>query len=200
MFTELHQLAQAASLLISAAAEGDQLRVTINFSSTGKTGKTPHPLVLVGTPEELDEGFAQAIAIYEPSALPLLDQARAAAAANSGTSTPKRALPAPTETAAAPAGDAPAKRGRGRPPKNRDAAPTEPADTDDTPEVDPRQMDLVAEGAGTAATAAPATDEGDAASEGDEPGDAPPALAETPATAAAAAPAPAAASDFDFPV
>lgn len=159
MFAELHQLAQAASLLISVVAEGDNLRVTVTGTPANKANAGMHPLVLVGTPEELDRDFAQAVQIFEPSALPLLEQARVAANANGNKGS--RALKAPTTEAKAQAdadADAagtPAKRGRGRPPKNASTpAPEQPStptsedatDSEDVAapqEVDPRQMSLV---------------------------------------------------------
>ncbi len=179
MFAELHQLARAASLLISIAAEGDNLRVTINATSTSKSGPAVHPLVLVGTPEEIDAGFADAVQIFEPSALPLLDQARAAANANGNKG--GNALKAPkTTTAKEPTASAPSKRGPGRPSnaekeaaaaaaaaeKNCATNASEPADdhdaentNTDTPLVDPRQMSLVeptSEGTDASTNATPA--------------------------------------------
>lgn len=81
MFTELHALAQRTSLTIAVTAEGEHLRVHI-LPTPMKEGTPVHPLSLIGTPEELDEQFPEAVAIYEPGALSLLDQARAAANAN----------------------------------------------------------------------------------------------------------------------
>ncbi|UVA80445.1 PRTRC system protein E [Pandoraea commovens] len=81
MFTELHALAQRTSLTIAVTAEGEHLRVHVLPTPT-KEGTPVHPLSLIGTPEELDEQFPEAVAIYEPGALSLLDQARAAAHAN----------------------------------------------------------------------------------------------------------------------
>ena len=152
MFAELHQLAQAASLLISVVAEGDNLRVTVTGTPANKANAGMYPLVLVGTPEELDRDFAQAVQIFEPSALPLLEQARAAASANSS-----KALPAPKPESKKADGSANAtgKRGPGRPPKSASTPAAEPAtvptcdegaDEASTPsaqEVDPRQMSLV---------------------------------------------------------
>lgn len=175
MFTELHSLARAASLLISVAAEGDALRVTVNAAPTTKNGPAMHPLVLVGTPDELDAGFAQAIQIFEPSALPLLQQAEAAAIANGnkGKGTPKETAK-PSAKADTAAAGTPAKRGPGRPPKNASTAATDnkdatpPAENPGTgadegtaaPEVDPRQMSLVdAEAANGQGSTEPATAE-----------------------------------------
>ena len=179
MFAELHQLARAASLLISVAAEGDNLRVTVNATSTSKNGPGVHPLVLVGTPQEIDEGFAEAVQIFEPSALPLLDQARAAANANGnkGTAAVKAPKSATKDTQAA---STPPKRGPGRPTNAEKAAaeaaknagtagsetpPTEAKDDSDaeTPAVDPRQMSLV----DSAATDPQPTDDTPAATPGD---------------------------------
>ncbi|MCP1173003.1 PRTRC system protein E [Ralstonia chuxiongensis] len=179
MFAELHQLARAASLLISVAAEGDNLRVTVNATSTSKNGPGVHPLVLVGTPQEIDEGFAEAVQIFEPSALPLLDQARAAANANGKKGTP--ALEAPkAATKKTQTADTPPKRGPGRP-TNAEKAAAEAAKNGGTggteapatgtkdgtdpemPAVDPRQMSLVdsdgadSSGTGDAPAAEPAS-------------------------------------------
>ncbi|ALR36081.1 hypothetical protein LV28_25490 [Pandoraea pnomenusa] len=81
MFTELHALAQRTCLTIAVTAEGEHLRVHIQ-PTPKKEGAPVHPLSLIGTPEELDEQFPEAVAIYEPGALSLLDQARAAANVN----------------------------------------------------------------------------------------------------------------------
>lgn len=178
MFAELHSLAQAASLLISVAAEGDALRVTVNAAPAGKNGPAMHPLVLVGTPAELDAGFAEAIQIFEPSALPLLDQARAAANANGNKGAPalKAAPKADAKNSSAAAGNPP-KRRPGRPSNaEKEAAEAakkagtaesegavEATDTSadsDTPDVDPRQMSLVdAEAAGSQESTEAATGE-----------------------------------------
>ncbi|CAJ0740875.1 PRTRC system protein E [Ralstonia mannitolilytica] len=169
MFTALHQLAQSAPLLVSIAAEGENLRVTVSATSTGKTGPAVHPLVLVGAPDELDRDFAQAVQIFEPSALPLLEQARAAANANGNKdkAAAKTAKSSGSSKDAATAAGTATKRGPGRPPKNAAANPPEKtdasSDTDSSgpdgeqsgaPEVDPRQMSLVdTEAAGTEAAA-----------------------------------------------
>lgn len=192
MFAELHQLARAASLLISVAAEGDNLRVTVSATSTSKNGAAVHPLVLVGTPHEIDAGFAEAVQIFEPSALPLLDQARAAANANGNKGkAPSKDAAKPSAKSDAPASGTPAKRGPGRPTNAeiaaRDAASKksdasagdENPDADDegrpnTPEVDPRQMSLVDKDAdSTQAGAEAAADE--PATQAEQPATTPPA-------------------------
>ncbi|WP_331708756.1 PRTRC system protein E [Pandoraea sputorum] len=98
MFTELHALAQRTSLTIAVTAEGEHLRVHVLPTPT-KEGMPVHPLSLIGTPDELDEQFPEAVSIYEPSALSLLDQARAAANANANgdaTETPAASKPKST--------------------------------------------------------------------------------------------------------
>ncbi|MFV8629829.1 PRTRC system protein E [Ralstonia pseudosolanacearum] len=152
MFAELHQLAQAAPLLVSITAEGDALRVTTSSTSTKNGGLLP--MVLIGTPDELDRDFAAAVQIYEPSALSILQQAQAAATANSAAGKAKAIANEPPKASSKGAGttDAPPKRGPGRPPKNASAAAAKAEvtsqpedDSEDTgaPEVDPRQMSLV---------------------------------------------------------
>lgn len=154
MFAELHRLAQAAPLLVSITAEGDALRVTTSTTSTTNGGLLP--MVLIGTPDELDRDFATAVQIYEPSALSILQQAQAAATANSAAGKTKAIANEPAKAGNKGAGttDAPPKRGPGRPPKNNASAaaakadaPGNPPEDDDkdtgAPEVDPRQMSLV---------------------------------------------------------
>ncbi|MGD7196539.1 PRTRC system protein E [Ralstonia pseudosolanacearum] len=153
MFAELHPLAQVAPLLVSITAEGDALRVTTSSTSTKNGGLLP--MVLIGTPDELDRDFAAAVQIYEPSALSILQQAQAAATANSAAGKTKAIANEPTKASSKCAGttDAPPKRGPGRPPKNAGAAavkaeatsnqPGDDSEDTDAPEVDPRQMSLV---------------------------------------------------------
>jgi hypothetical protein len=112
---------------------------------------------------------AEAVQIYAPGAQSVLEQARAASAANA-------------ETGAAPALPAPAKGKPGRRPKVQTAAAPSTSDTqaanagttvDSAPEVDPRQTSLLESSAG-AAEAAQTND-----------GDTPPAAATDAAPAAA---------------
>ncbi|KVE45323.1 PRTRC system protein E [Burkholderia sp. BDU5] len=165
LFTSLHALAQAASINILITAEGDEnLRVNVTPLQNGKGEKKLWPLSLVATPEELDAEFATAVEAYEPGALSLLDQARACAAANTSGSAP--ALPAPS---AGPSSSAPAKRGRGRPPKAEKAGdantPSANNDADANPNAaDPRQM-RIDDGAGQAAAEASPPAETPAAAE-----------------------------------
>ncbi|MEZ7519883.1 PRTRC system protein E [Burkholderia vietnamiensis] len=156
LFTSLHALAQTTSINILITAEGaDNLRVNVTPMPNGKGEKQRWPLSLLATPEELDAEFAAAVEVYAPGATPLLEQARACAAANQSNATP--ALPAPNagETAGGPA-----KRGRGRPPKGAkaDDANTSPPANDgaSTSESDPRQMRIDDDVQQSDANAAPA--------------------------------------------
>ncbi|KVX53355.1 PRTRC system protein E [Burkholderia cepacia] len=156
LFTSLYPLAQSASLTILVVAEGDQLRVNVMPKSKDeKAEQTLYPLSLLASPEELDRDFAEAVQIYTPGSQSVLEQARAASAANA-------------ETGAAPALPAPAKGKPGRKPKAQTAAATSSGDSqaanaggagDGTPEVDPRQTSLLENGAGESASAQ--TDAGD---------------------------------------
>ncbi|MGU4703948.1 PRTRC system protein E, partial [Burkholderia cepacia] len=90
----------------------DQLRINVTPQQAKDAARKLWPLSIAGTPTELDEQFADSVAVYEPGALSVLDQARACAAANQSHSAP--ALPSPSASEAA---GTPSKRGRGRPPK-----------------------------------------------------------------------------------
>lgn len=157
LFTSLHPLARRTTLTLLITAEGDQLRVNVmpRPNDDAKGEKTLYPLSLLATPEELDAEFADAVSIYEPSIASVLDQARAASAANSNGSA-TAALPAP-------AGN---KRKGGRPPK-ADKAEGDKASGENTgsapPEVDPRQMSIddASTPAGEAGNAAAASDASD---------------------------------------
>ncbi|MCW3644077.1 PRTRC system protein E [Burkholderia cenocepacia] len=147
LFTSLYPLAQSASLTILVVAEGDQLRVNVMPKSKDeKAEQTLYPLSLLASPEELDRDFAEAVQIYAPGSQSVLEQARAASAANADTGAPP-ALPAP------------AKGKPGRKPKAQTAAAPSTSDTqtanagtagDGAPEVDPRQTSLLETGAGEA--------------------------------------------------
>ncbi|MBU9403533.1 PRTRC system protein E [Burkholderia multivorans] len=150
LFTSLYPLAQSASLTILVVAEGDQLRVNVMPKSKDeKAEQTLYPLSLLASPEELDRDFAEAVQIYAPGSQSVLEQARAASAANA-------------ETGAAPALPAPAKGKPGRKPKAQTAAAPSTSDTeaanagttvDGAPEVDPRQTSLLESSAGEAEAA-----------------------------------------------
>ncbi|WP_171915433.1 PRTRC system protein E [Paraburkholderia xenovorans] len=137
LFASLHPLAQRTTLTLLITAEGDQLRVNVTPRANDDTKgeKTLYPLSILATPEELDRDFAEAVSIYEPSTLSVLDQARAASAANGTVDAGTKALPAPTP-----------KGTRGR---KRTAEQPAPAESNnaadaagDTPPTDPRQTQI----------------------------------------------------------
>jgi PRTRC genetic system protein E len=136
LFTSLYPLAQKATLTLLVTVEGDQLRVNVTPRATDdkKGEKTLYPLSILASPDELDRDFAEAVSIYEPSVLSVLDQARAASTANGGETSKTAALPAPTPST---------KNKPGRKARPTSAA-SEPADTpadngNASDEVDPRQ-------------------------------------------------------------
>jgi len=137
LFTALHPLAQRTTLMLLITAEGDQLRINVTprANNDGKGEKTLYPLSILATPDELDNDFAEAVSIYEPSVLSVLDQARAASDANGSGGTP-RALPAPAATKG--------KRG----PKPKGQQPPEPPESEAgenpnaAPPIDPRQTSI----------------------------------------------------------
>jgi PRTRC genetic system protein E len=148
LFASLYPLAQKTTLTLLITAEGDQLRVNVTprANDDAKGEKTLYPLSILAKPDELDRDFAAAVEIYEPSTLSVLDQARAASAANGNASTPT-ALPAP-----APKGKRGPKRATEMP------APTDSsgnASAADELPVDPRQTQIP----GIDADAEPATSE-----------------------------------------
>lgn len=83
MFNELHAMAKAATLLITASAEGDQLRVSV--TPTYPDGKVPagaallRPLSVIGTPDELEADFTTALTIWRAPKRSIIEQAQAAA-------------------------------------------------------------------------------------------------------------------------
>jgi PRTRC genetic system protein E len=132
MFTELHAMAKAAMLLITATAEGDQLRISI--SPTYPDGKVPagavalRPMSLIGTPDELNADFAGALAVWQaPPKRSILEQAQAAAEANDDAKEPAKAA---GKAAAKPA-DAKPKGGKG----GRKSAPAAQAQGDAAPQT-----------------------------------------------------------------
>jgi len=163
LFASLHPLAQKTTLTLLITAEGDQLRVNVTprANDDDKGEKTLYPLSILATPDELDRDFAEAVAIYEPSTLSVLDRARAASAANSGNAESPKALPAP----------------KGKPGRKRAAETSVPTDmndnggTPDTPPTDPRQTQIP----GIDPDADPATAEAPAAVAEQDSGNAQPA-------------------------
>lgn len=104
MFKELHAMAKAATLLITASAEGDQLRVSV--TPTYPEGKVPagaaplRPLSVVGSPDELDADFAAVLAFWQAPApkKSLIEQAQSAAEnADDGAQPKPAAKPAETK-------------------------------------------------------------------------------------------------------
>ncbi|MGQ7937326.1 PRTRC system protein E [Paraburkholderia sp. D1E] len=132
LFASLFPLAQKTTLTLLITVEGDELRVNVTPRPRNEVQgeKTLYPLSLLGTPDELDRDFAEAVSIYEPSTLSVLEQARAASTANGNPpSTP--ALPAPT-----PKGKRGGKRPAELPAPEANAGPSE-----ELP-VDPRQTQI----------------------------------------------------------
>lgn len=152
LFQSLHELALVAPLNILISDEGGgQLRVNVTPQPTKKEQKL-WPLSVAGTPAELDEQFAEAVAVYQPGALSILDQALACASANSASGKPT-ALPAPK----ADATGGTEKRGRGRPPKNKAAdAADGVSDAGQEPQSDPRQTSILDDNASAGPAAADA--------------------------------------------
>lgn len=78
MFTDLHELAQDAPLMITIAAEAEQLRVSVTPVYAG--AKPPpgarRPLSILGTPTELDADFTAALAIWQAPRRTVLQQAQ----------------------------------------------------------------------------------------------------------------------------
>ncbi|MDR3386903.1 MAG: PRTRC system protein E [Rudaea sp.] len=135
LFASLYPLAQKTTLTLLITAEGDQLRVNVTprAKQDANGEKTLYPLSILATPKELDRDFAEAVSIYEPSTQSVLDQARAASAAN-GTG---KTAPAPAATKGRPGRKA-------RSESNEAADSNQPPAANDkgeqgTPPVDPRQ-------------------------------------------------------------
>lgn len=176
MFTELHAMAKSAMLLMTATAEGDQLRVSI--TPTYPDGKAPagraalRPMSLVGTPDELNADFAAALAVWQAPKRSIIEQAQAAAD-DSGEAAPVKAI----EKAPPKAADAKPKTKGTR--KTAAAAATQ-EEAGGTADSDDAAMDDAAGSAAPDADAAPAAYAQPAAA---------PAPAETADLAAAAAPA-----------
>jgi PRTRC genetic system protein E len=138
LFASLHPLAQRTTLTLLITAEGDQLRVNVTPRANDDTKgeKTLYPLSILATPDELDRDFAEAVSIYEPSTLSVLDQARAASAANGTVDAGTKALPAPTTKG---------KGGRKRAaelPAPTDTNDNAANDAGDAPPADPRQTQI----------------------------------------------------------
>lgn len=106
MFKELHAMANDATLLITAKAEGDQLRVSV--TPTYPDGKVPagasplRPLSVIASPEELDADFAAVLEFWRAPKRSLIEQAQAAAGdADDGASPKAASKPAEAKASAA---------------------------------------------------------------------------------------------------
>lgn len=155
MFKQLHAMANAATLLITASAEGDQLRVSV--TPTYPDGKVPagasplRPLSVIATPEELDADFAAVLAFWQAPKRSLIEQAQAAAGdGDEGAS--RKAASKPAE-AKAPAAQPKSKPGRKT---KADAATGSGADDEVKGDSDAETFAL--SGAGTTSGAAPAAE------------------------------------------
>lgn len=138
LFASLFPLAQKTTLTLLITVEGDELRVNVTPrpNDDAKGEKTLYPLSLLGTPDELDRDFAEAVSIYEPSTLSVLDQARAASAANGNGAAAPKALAAP-----ATKGKVGRKRAAELPaPTNADENTA--GGGEETPTADPRQTSI----------------------------------------------------------
>lgn len=114
MFKQLHALAKKATLMIVVTAEDDQqLRVNVTPTQVDLASKTGalRPLSLLGTPEELDEGFEEALTVWQAPRRSLVEQA--AAAAGAPDEKPK-AVPKATKVKPAPAPAKAPKAARGK--------------------------------------------------------------------------------------
>lgn len=120
MFSDLHELAQSATLLIVVTADADQLRVSVTPTQVGDKTK-PHalkPLSLLGTPAEMDADFGAALMAWQKPKKSLVQQAQDAAGADEDDDTPStsKAKPAPK-----------AEKGKPGPKKKNAIPPADPA-------------------------------------------------------------------------
>lgn len=84
MFTELYPLATSTHLAMLVSADAGHGVMTVSVMPRPAKGSPSSPsrdLTLTATPEELDTGFAAALASYTPKLVPLLEQVDAAAKA-----------------------------------------------------------------------------------------------------------------------
>lgn len=104
MFKELYPLAQSAPIALLIAAEGDELRVTVQQKET-KKGK-PLQLSILATPTELDENLPASIADAVEAVfakVPVADQVKGQVARAAGPKEKGKASPTPKKTPAATA-------------------------------------------------------------------------------------------------
>jgi PRTRC genetic system protein E len=90
MFKDLHELAQDATLMITVAAEADQLRVSVTpvYPEAKPPANARRPLSILGTPAELDSDFTAALAIWQAPKRSVLQQAQDAASDEQDDETP----------------------------------------------------------------------------------------------------------------
>jgi PRTRC genetic system protein E len=144
-FSSLYPLAERATLVALITVEDGLLRVNVTpQAAPGDADTTVRPLSLLATAEELDAHFAQAVEVYRPSVLPLLEQAEAAAAANGKKGSKPAALSGPSskkDDSNPKPEAAPGKRGRK--PKQQEETPSTVGDAESgDAEKDPRQLAL----------------------------------------------------------
>lgn len=134
MFTNLHELAKKATLMITVAAEGDdQLRVNITAApfDTKAKASLPQPLSLVATPAEFDADFTTALGTWQAPKRTLLQQAQDAAGQPAAAGEAPKALPAPEKAK-------PGRKARGtKPADNTDAGDAGSAGDAGGDQVDP---------------------------------------------------------------
>jgi PRTRC genetic system protein E len=148
MFTSLHALAKQATLMITIAAEGDDL-VRVNVApvpaDTKSKAKLPQPLSLLATPAEFDADFIAVLATWQAPKRTLLQQAQDA---TGGAQAPAAMLPAPAAAAGSDskAGDKPQEKAK----PGRKAR----ADKSGGAEQQPAGLQAAGEAAGAAGAAA----------------------------------------------
>jgi PRTRC genetic system protein E len=83
LFQSLQELSQSTTIACFISSEGDGLMKVTVMPKPGKEGENPAlstPLQLVGTPEELDEKFAEVLTSYTASRTSLLESLAASQA------------------------------------------------------------------------------------------------------------------------
>lgn len=158
MFNALKALAQNATLMLIVAGEDDeQLRVSVTPTYQGDKPKAHalKPLVLIGTPAELDADFAAAVGIWQAPKRSLIEQAQAAANTNDDDddeeTEDKGSTASKTRAVAKPKDDKPARAKRG-------AANQPPAPAANTGEAAAPTPAPAAEAIAPAPTPAPVVD------------------------------------------
>ncbi len=115
MFITLHELAKKATLMITVAAEGDEMvrvNVTPMPADTKAKHNLPQPLSLLATPVEFDADFVAALSTWQAPKRSLIQQAQDAAG-GAAPASKAPALPAPKADAKSDAkGEKPTRRAR----------------------------------------------------------------------------------------